>query len=114
MTKRYLPIGTVVKLKKTDKLAMIAGYFPKGVSREGYVWDYSGFPYPEGMIDNDKVLQFDNESIEKVIVMGYQDELQMQFMRAVISKADEIKSGGKKDSVPEKSGDEDEDSEVTE
>lgn len=116
MTKRYLPIGTVVKLKKADKLAMIAGYFPKGVSREGYVWDYSGFPYPEGMIDNDKVLQFDNESIEKVIVMGYQDELQMQFMRAVINKADEIKSGGKKDSAPAETGneDEDKDSEVTE
>lgn len=95
MKKKYLPIGTVVKLKEVDKLALIAGYFPRGASREGYVWDYSAFPYPEGMIDNDKVLQFDNESIEKIVVMGYQDEKQMQFMRVMMNKADELKSYGK-------------------
>lgn len=95
MSKKYLPIGTVVKLKEVDKLALIAGYFPRGTSREGYVWDYSAFPYPEGMIDNDKVIQFDNESIEKIVVMGYQDEKQMQFIRVIMNKADEIKAYGK-------------------
>ncbi len=95
MSKKYLPIGTVVKLKEVDKLALIAGYFPRGTSREGYVWDYSAFPYPEGMIDNDKVIQFDNESIEKIVVMGYQDEKQMQFIRVIMNNADEIKAYGK-------------------
>lgn len=109
MSKKYLPIGTVVKLKEIDKLALIAGYFPQGESRKGYVWDYSAFPYPEGMIDNDKVIQFDNESIEKIIVMGYQDEKQMQFIRVLMSKSDEIKSMGKKTQTQT-----DGDSEVTE
>ncbi|MDD6327666.1 MAG: DUF4176 domain-containing protein [Eubacteriales bacterium] len=89
--RKYLPIGTVVKLKNVDKLTMIAGYFPRSEANNGHVWDYSAFPYPEGMIDNDKIVQFDGEAIEKIIVMGYQDELQMQFIRAVMGKADEIK-----------------------
>lgn len=109
MSKKFLPIGTVVKLKEVDKLAMIAGYFPRGTSRNGYVWDYSAFPYPEGMIDNDKVIQFDNEAIERIIVMGYQDEKQMQFIRVVMNKADEIKAYGKND----QGQDDDKNSEVT-
>lgn len=96
MSKKYLPIGTIVKLKGVDKLALVAGYFPQGESRKGYVWDYSAFPYPEGMIENDKVIQFDNDSIEKIIVMGYQDEKQMQFIRVLMNKADEIKELGQK------------------
>lgn len=94
--KKFLPIGTVVKLKDIEKYAMIAGYFPSGAAKEGYVWDYSAFPFPEGMIDNDKVLQFDNDAIEKIIVMGYQDEKQMEFIRVVMSKADEIQAPNKK------------------
>lgn len=92
--RKYLPIGTIVKLKNVDKLTIIAGYFPRGEANNGHVWDYSAFPYPEGIIDNEKIVQFDNEAIEKVVVMGYQDELQMQFIRAVMSKSEEIKAAG--------------------
>lgn len=91
MYSKYLPIGTVVKLNDVDKFAIIAGYFPSGEAKEGYVWDYSAFPYPEGMIDNDKVLQFDKQAIEKIIVMGYQDEIQISFINVLSEKADEIK-----------------------
>lgn len=90
--RKYLPIGTVVKLKNIDKLTIIAGYFPRGEAKNGYVWDYSAFPYPEGMIDNEKIVQFDNEAIEKIVVMGYQDELQMQFARVLMNKSEEIKA----------------------
>lgn len=96
MKRKYLPIGTIVKLKDIEKFAMISGYFPSSSSNAGYVWDYAAFPYPEGMIDNDKVIQFDNESIEKIIVMGYQDESQMAFIKVVSEKSDEIKELGKK------------------
>ena len=101
--RKYLPIGTIVKLKNVDKLTIIAGYFPRGEAKNGHVWDYSAFPYPEGMIDNDKIVQFDNEAIEKVVVMGYQDELQMQFIRAVMSKSDEIKAAGEQKAAEENS-----------
>lgn len=104
MSRKFLPIGTVVKLKEVDRLAIIAGYFPKGTARGGYVWDYSAFPFPEGMIDNDKVIQFDNEAIERVLVMGYQDEQQMKFIRVVMQKADEIKSFGQNDSTQNQDG----------
>ena len=101
--RKYLPIGTIVKLETVDKLTIIAGYFPRGGAKNGPVWDYSAFPYPEGMIDNDKIVQFDNEAIEKVVVMGYQDELQMQFIRAVMSKSDEIKAAGEQKAAEENS-----------
>ena len=97
MAVRILPIGTIVKLKEIDKFAMISGYYPVSSTQEGNVRDYSAFPFPEGMVDNDKVIQFDNDAVERIIVMGYQDEYQIGFVRVLASKEEEIKSYYKND-----------------
>ena len=92
MSRALLPIGTVVKLRGTEKAMMICGFCPTGPAKPGYVYDYSGFPYPEGYMDTLKIYQFDNEQIDKVLALGYQDRETFLYMNAMQDKIEEIKA----------------------
>ena len=70
--KKYLPIGSVVLLKESQKRIMIVGVKQKQVGSDK-VWDYSACLYPEGILDPDKLFLFDNEQIERLYFIGLQD-----------------------------------------
>lgn len=89
--RELLPIGTVVNIKDMKKPLMICGFCPTGPARPGYVYDYAGFPYPEGYMDALKVYQFDNEQIEDILAMGYQDKETFYYMSALQEKIEEVK-----------------------
>ncbi len=80
MFKGLLPIGTVVLLKNSQKRVMVIGVLQKQV-REGdeVIWDYSACYYPEGYMGPDKTFLFNNNQIEKIYSVGYQDEEQFAF-----------------------------------
>ncbi|MBR2828071.1 MAG: DUF4176 domain-containing protein [Bacilli bacterium] len=61
----YLPIGTIVLLKDAKKKILIVGYLPQE-GQDAKIYDYSGVPFPEGLIDSRKILLFDNDQIEKI------------------------------------------------
>ncbi|MCM1412551.1 MAG: DUF4176 domain-containing protein [Lachnospiraceae bacterium] len=83
MRRELLPIGSVVKLKDADRSMMICGFAPTGPAKPGYVYDYSGFLYPEGYGETLEVYQFDNEQIELVQALGYQDRESFRYMEAL-------------------------------
>ncbi len=91
MSRELLPIGSVVKIKDTEKAMMICGFCPSSPARPGYVYDYSGFPYPEGYVDTMKIYEFDNEQIDKILAIGYQDRETFLYMNALQDKIEEIK-----------------------
>ena len=91
MSRELLPIGSVVNIKGTEKPMMICGFCPTGPAKPGYVYDYSGFPYPEGYMDVLKIYQFDNEQIEKVLALGYQDRETFVYMHALQEKIEDVK-----------------------
>ena len=73
MKEKYLPIGTVVRLKGATKKIMIMGYCP--VEKEkNEMYDYSACLYPEGLIDSSKILLFNHDKIEQVYFEGNSDE----------------------------------------
>lgn len=74
-----LPIGTVVLLKDSTKRAMIVGLCQKGVSNQR-LYDYAGVVFPEGFVGGDKMLLFDNNQIERLFALGYQDAEQLAFL----------------------------------
>ncbi|MCC8026253.1 MAG: DUF4176 domain-containing protein [Clostridium sp.] len=92
MENRLLPIGTVVQLKESTARVMVAGYLALGPSRPGYVWDYSGFKYPLGYVKDDEVYCFDQDQIETVLALGYQDMEQFEFIARLESAAEKVKS----------------------
>ncbi|MBR6770729.1 MAG: DUF4176 domain-containing protein [Lachnospiraceae bacterium] len=77
---RLLPIGTVAVLKESEARVMIIGYGLMEPSHPGQVWDYSGLPFPGGYQDENQILAFDEEQIEYILGMGYQDQEQLVFI----------------------------------
>jgi len=70
----FLPLGSVVVLEGGTQRVIIVG---RGLNvraeDEVYFFDYSGVPYPNGLI-GDRVAYFNHDSIEKVFFTGYSDD----------------------------------------
>lgn len=78
-TSKYLPIGTVVLLKGATKKLMITGFCAIANNEEKKMYDYSGFIYPEGMINSNQVCLFDHTQIEKIYHFGLRNEEEKEF-----------------------------------
>lgn len=81
MQKGLLPIGSVVLLTGSKKKVMIAGVCQKSATDPDKIWDYTGIIFPEGFIAPDKMFMFNNDQIEQVYALGYQDEEQIAFKK---------------------------------
>lgn len=92
MTGYLLPIGSVVRLKDSTASVMVAGYLPIGDTDPGYVWDYSGFKFPLGYVRNDEIYCFDQNQIEEVLGMGYQDSEHFSFANTLEEAVERIKT----------------------
>ncbi len=79
MLEGLLPVGTVALLKNSTKKVMIIGVCQLAASDPSKVWDYVGCPFPEGFLGPDKTYLFNNEQIERIFAVGYQDEEQFAF-----------------------------------
>ena len=73
---KFLPLGSVVTLKNTDKKIMVIGYLISTPSKGQKIFDYMGCLYPEGVIAPDKNIIFDHSDIEQVYAIGYSDDSQ--------------------------------------
>lgn len=76
---KYLPAGTVVRLKDGKKRVMIIGFCIKEEKDNSRVWDYSGCIFPEGLLSSDHVCLFDHEQIDKVFYYGLIDDEEENF-----------------------------------
>ena len=81
-----LPIGSVVLIGNSTKKVMIIGVCQKGGSDEVKLWDYAGVIFPEGYLDPNKLVLFNNDQITQIYALGYQDAEQMAFKK----KADAV------------------------
>ena len=75
MKEKFLPIGSVVKVKENDKQLMITGYLPvreKDGKKE--VYDYLGCVYPLGVVKTDINAVFNRADIEKILYIGHVDD----------------------------------------
>lgn len=66
-----LAIGSVVKLKGADILAMIVGY---GMATDKQYYDYLGVLYPNGLSAYKDYLYFNVDEIDNVVFSSYKDE----------------------------------------
>lgn len=88
-----LPIGSVVLLKDSSKKLMIIGFAQVSATNPEQVYDYAGCVFPEGYIGPDQTFLFNNNQIEKIYAVGYQDEEQMAFKVRIDETLQEIRTG---------------------
>ena len=86
--KNFLPIGSVVLLKTGEKKLMICGRVQSDVAT-GKVYDYSACLYPEGLINSNELILFNNENIDRVFFIGFQDTEEFQFRKYIIKAVSE-------------------------
>ena len=78
-----LPNGSIVRLKGVKQRMMTIGICQKTNDESNRVFDYAGVVYPAGYLDADKLVLFDQEQIEKVYMLGYQDDEAFAFKEQV-------------------------------
>jgi hypothetical protein len=94
MEEKFLPIGTVVQIKNVPKKAMITGYLIFSEKDKGEkIYDYSGCPYPVGIIETARTAVFNHEDIEKIVYLGYSDDEGKELNKFLTAKEEEIKKG---------------------
>ena len=101
MKDKFLPIGTVVKLKNGTKEAMITCYcvFPLGkeikdgkeVEAKRKMYEYGGCPYPEGIMNSESTLAWNHSDIEEIIHEGYESELFKKMNKEMNRNYDSLK-----------------------
>ena len=92
MEGRFLPIGSVVKLKEGKKRLMITGFLPIEQNEKGEknVWDYCACLYPEGVIAPTNNYLFNHSQIEEVHFIGLVDEEEEKFKEKLNKAVEEL------------------------
>lgn len=70
---KYLPIGSVCKIKNNNLQYIIIGYNSQSYEDKMYTYDYIAGVYPEGLTSFNKLHVFNHEDIVTVDFVGYKD-----------------------------------------
>ena len=74
MEEKYLPIGSIVKLKNNDNEIMIAGYYSVEYNDMVEIYDYLGCLYPEGLLLKNDFISFNHDDIVNCVFRGFENE----------------------------------------
>lgn len=81
MQEKYLPLGTVCRLKDGQKNLMIIGFMASANEANGKMFDYIGALHPEGVLSTDMNFLFNHDQIEEVLFTGLVNEEETMFKR---------------------------------
>ena len=91
MKERFLPIGTIVTLKGSDRKLMITEHLVFAQNdKDTKIYDYGSCPFPTG-VKKDMSIGFNHDSIENVVYMGYEDEDQKKMSDFLLENEEKIK-----------------------
>ena len=76
MLNKYLPLGSVVKLKNDNHKYMIIGFM---IKTNEQIYDYLCCLYPIGVIESNKSLLFNHDQIERILSVGFLDDTGINF-----------------------------------
>lgn len=78
MDKKYLPVGSVVKLKDGIKAIMITGFCAIS-GEDGRMYDYCACLYPEGIIASEFNFLFNHDQIAEILYRGFVSSEETEF-----------------------------------
>lgn len=94
MYKNLLPIGSVVTLKKIEGNLMILGRI-QCKEGENKIYDYTACVYPMGLVNPKEILFFEQEQIQEILYMGFQNEQEHEIQKNIFEQVNgfELKNG---------------------
>lgn len=92
--KKLLPVGSIVKVRDSEKLFMIASFMVTTTNDKKY--DYLAVRYPYGFIDDKCFYSFDQSNIDEVVHMGYESETHTNCI-ALLDTLNELSEEGNGD-----------------
>ena len=84
MEEKFLPVGSVVRLKDGKKNLMIIGFMTTSPETGDKQYDYLGALYPEGVISSDMNFLFDHDGIEEILFKGYVTDEEVTFKQKLV------------------------------
>lgn len=79
MNEKYLPLGSIVKLKGATHLVSIIGFCIVIKNENNRQYDYVGVPYPEGFMGDTSMMYFNHNIIGDIISVGFSNEDEKAF-----------------------------------
>ena len=86
MKANLLPIGSVVQLRNGERRLMVTGRVI--ASSDDVVHDYCAVLYPDGLTGSDSLYFFDQDVVDVVYGVGFQDAEEAAFKAAVLSNVE--------------------------
>ena len=78
-SEKFLPLGSIVRLKGGQLPVMIIGYTVIAPDDSNKVFDYNATFFPMGTLDTKIVTPFNHKQIEEIIFLGYEDESSIAY-----------------------------------
>ena len=100
MKEKYLPIGTVVRLKNGTKRMMVIGFMASVGDGDSTIYDYIGCLYPEGFINVKNMLLFQHDQIEEIFNEPFSDEESKVFHEKLLNVSNEVSNEVSNDNKP--------------
>lgn len=86
MSKELIPVGSVVYLEEGTVPLVIAAVSSFVQKEENdkilYNFDYTGAPYPQGMIE-DEVYYFNHENISEIVFEGFKNDQHTRYLKSI-------------------------------
>lgn len=96
MEEKYLPIGTVVSIAGNEKNIVIVGYgaydYNKTI-KTTEIYDYCGYPYPEGFCGDEYTIVFNHDAISEIKYKGYTPDTYEQVNKEISEMIENAKKG---------------------
>lgn len=87
-----LPLGSVVLLKGAYKRLQIIGLVQ--ADRETRkLYDYVAVPFPEGYVDEDHVVKFQTEDVDRIFAIGHLEEGAYEFLDHAAQRLKDLREG---------------------
>lgn len=91
MKNQLLPLGSIVKVKKSENIYMIMGYGFKNEA-DGKYYDYAASIFPIGL-DVKEIDMFNKEDVQTMLFIGYQTKESIKYRDIMNEYYEDIKSG---------------------
>lgn len=87
-----LPLGSVVFLIGSDRKFQIIGQVQADAANMT-IYDYAAIPFPEGYIDEDHLVMFQQEDIDRICAIGHLDDNTWEALAFLKQRLADLREG---------------------